>query len=71
MELRVKVSELYAKVKEIYDDNMEYVDILLVSADNSDPDDSLPACISFTAISRNEPECGISYEEVEGVEVED
>lgn len=69
MELRVKVSELYARMKEMYDDNMEYVDVLLISADNSDPDDSLPACICFTAMSHDEPECGTSYEEVEGVEV--
>lgn len=71
MELRVKVSELYERVKEMYDDGMDYVDIRLNPEDDSDSDSPLPACIMFDAISNDDPVCGVNYEEVEGVEVND
>lgn len=66
MLLTVKVSELYQRVKEMHDDGMDYVKIMLSEADSSDPDMPLPPCISFTAWTEEESFAGIDYEEVEG-----
>lgn len=66
MLLTVKVPELYQRVKEMYDDGMDFVEIMLSEADNSVPSMPLPPSISFIAWTEEEPFAGIDYEEVEG-----
>lgn len=61
MVLTVSVNDLYEKIKEMYDDKMDFTSITL-----DEGDESLPPCISFTAWTKDDSSVGIDYEEVEG-----
>ena len=63
----VKVSDLYSKILELKEDNIQKVELTILDADNSDPDDILPKSLSFTALS-NDDESYIDYEYIEDCE---
>lgn len=64
----ISVHELYERVKEMLDRGMDFVEISLMEADNSDSDHPIPACVHFDAFSKNEPEFGIDFEEIDVVQ---
>lgn len=65
MDYVVSAKELYAKIKEILDDGMDYVAVSLLETDDTDPDDPIPAGIHFDAFRAETPFQWIDYEEVE------
>ena len=70
--ITVNVDDLYKMAKKLKDDNMDTVNIMLLEDELEDgveyeEDDLLPPALAFTAYTKDSPEIGIDYEEIESV----
>ena len=70
--ITVKVSDLCEIADQLKADNMDTVNIMLLEEDLEDgveyeEDDLLPPALAFTAYTKDSPEIGIDYEEIESV----
>lgn len=61
--ITIKVKELYDRVKDLRDDQMDFVEISIVESDDSEPN-----FISFEAWTNKDPQCGVDYETIDAVE---
>lgn len=52
LEVTIRVSDLYARAKEMLEDGKDYVTITLEEPD-TDPDFEAPACITFSAFRKD------------------
>lgn len=64
----ISVHELHERVKEMLDEGMDFVEISFIEADNSDPEDPIPACVHFEAFSKKQPEFGVDFEDIDVVQ---
>lgn len=62
-EIVVKVSDLFRIVKQLHQDDMQYVRLMLLEAE-----DDLPASISVKAIESASSDDAVDYEAIEAVE---
>lgn len=64
--ITVSVKDLYEKAKEMLDDGMDTVELLLAEPER-DGEDIIPAQILFMASSKKHPYEGVDYEEISSV----
>lgn len=62
-EIVVKVSDLFEIAKQLHQDDMQYVRLMLLEAE-----DDLPASISVKAIKSTSSDNAVDYEPIEAVE---
>lgn len=70
--ITIKVSDLYKMAEQLKADNMDMVNIMLLEEELEDgieyeDDDLLPPALAFTGYTKDSPEIGIDYEEIESV----
>lgn len=63
----VKVSDLYERVKKLKDDNMQYVQLLVLDS-TTDDDDVLPPSLEFNALQSKSDDMWIDYEGIDAIE---
>ena len=64
--IKIDVKELFTRIKEIYDDGMDIVDLTILEADEFDGEE-LPVCIALTACKRDNTSIWADYEEIDEV----
>lgn len=70
--ITVKVSDLCKIADQLKADNMDTVKVMLLEEDLEDgveyeEDDLLPPALAFTGYTKNSPEIGVDYDEIESV----
>lgn len=65
MDITVKISDLLWKVRELNRDEMDYVTLSVIEAE-----DDMPACLTFYAFTEKDPNQIIDYESIDESEFE-
>lgn len=64
----LRVSDLIALAENLKKDNMDFVQLSLEPADDSDPDDVIPPMVFVSATKRSDRDMIFDYEEIEEAE---
>lgn len=71
MDYIVRLSDLFQRIKEMQTDGMDYVQIELVEADITMPNNPIPPCVHFDGFQKQNSSCCVDYEDIPVVELSD
>lgn len=62
----VKTADLYAEIKQMYEEGFDYTNLTIMDEDNFE-DEPLPACITLSGLKESDPLMWVDFNEVEVV----